>query len=168
MKIIGSTVEYDANNMLHLVIMVEGGYSSSHIKTKILKKTENRELFYGEDEDGFVKYGSRNIKADKFGHKAGYVWSSRASIFNGCFDKNAMEVTIIDSENYRYAGNITVEKALELLNGSEYHIVQVTENYTDGKEIEYYISSPKETKKEKLDFYLNEHRYITKRLYPAA
>lgn len=52
-------------------------------------------FWYGEDEDGFVSFG---VSYDRptLGHKPGYMWSSRASVFNGYFDKMYIECTIYE------------------------------------------------------------------------
>ena len=57
--------------------------------------------WYGENDDGFVRFGISHDERDAFGHEPGYMWSSRASVFNGRFPSECFckEVTIAVNEN---------------------------------------------------------------------
>ena len=70
----------------------------------VLEETDDSHFWYGEDEYGFVKFGISH-KYPTMGHEAGYMWSSRASVFNGLFDKCCKEVTVkVRGERWGYHG----------------------------------------------------------------
>lgn len=79
--------------------------------------------WYGEN-DGFVSYGVTH-DYPTMGHNPGYMWSSRAGVFNGMFDKHCMSVIICTEDSngrtHKYGGNIVVDKISNLLPHG-YHI----------------------------------------------
>jgi hypothetical protein len=72
--------------------------------------------WYGENADGFVRFGiSHDVRM--LGHEPGYMWSSRASVFNGRFPSkcHCKEVTVVNN-GYRYGYlAMTVPALIDLL-----------------------------------------------------
>lgn len=87
------------------------------VKKPILE-TDDTTYWYGETDEGFVSFGiSHNYRT--FNHEAGYMWSSRASVFNGMFpqDISCKEVSIqVEGTNGRYGHlAMTLEAIYSLL-----------------------------------------------------
>ena len=106
--------------------------SIPRVDTQPIHTEDGTTFWYGEDNRGFVNFG---ISYDKphMGHQPGYMWSSRASVFNGLFSKCCKEVTIYDGK-YRYSSAMTLEAIFELLD--EDHELAI---YKDLQEAELYL-----------------------------
>ena len=94
--------------------------------------------WYGENDDGFVRFGISHDERDVFGHEPGYMWSSRSSVFNGKFSDKCFckEVTIATIENGRickYHGYAMTAIAIMKLLGEGYELFGLAQ---DG---EYYV-----------------------------
>lgn len=92
-------------------------------------------FFYKENQDGFVSYGAIQ-KKDTYEHKAGYVWSSRASFINVIFGKQCLEISLTDSSKRLYIADMTVEKVLSYLENMPYHVQEVLELSESGEVLE--------------------------------
>lgn len=111
-------------------------------RTKVVAEDEERRLVWGKDYDGFVHYGSIQ-KNDRMGHKAGYIWSSRASVFNGLGCELSMECCL------NHIGTaMTIDMVKQIIDGFKKHLdvklVRTTYTYTDGSinEVSYDIILP--------------------------
>lgn len=82
---------------------------------------DGRTFWYGEN-NGFVQFG---ISYDhrKFNHEPGYMWSSRASVFNGMFPEkcHCKEVTVVHN-GYHYGYLAMTVPALIALLGDDYEL----------------------------------------------
>jgi hypothetical protein len=80
-------------------------------------KTDDTTYWYGETDEGFVAFGiSHNYRC--LLHEPGYMWSSRASVFNGMFRQDicCKEVLIkLDGQRCYGACAMTLEAIYELL-----------------------------------------------------
>lgn len=125
-------------------------------------------FFYKENQDGFVSYGAIQ-KKDTCEHKAGYIWSSRASLINVIFDKQALEISLVDSGDQLYSANMTVEKVLSHLENMPYHLQEVLDVSKSGEVLgrHYHILADNNDNKQ---FYLiygeNAYRKHESVLYP--
>lgn len=89
--------------------------------------------WYGENSDGFVRFGISHDKRDVFGHEPGYMWSSRSSVFNGRFPAECFckEVTLAVNENgyiCRYHGIAMTVPAIMKLLGEGYELFGLVES----------------------------------------
>lgn len=169
MKVLEAKLENNnwTNGMYKLVLDVSELPKTTE---KVLFEDEKCKLVYGENEYGFVTYGSIS-KVASFGHQAGYRWSSRASVFNGTFQKECMEITLVHNGS-RHCGSMQVQKALEYL-PNEFYIIEQIKIYEDTKEISYYISNKEHEMENDWLFedtecteYKRYKRYISNRIYP--
>ena len=81
-------------------------------------------------EDVFT-YGFKTLSPDVWGHPAGYVWTSRASVMNRTFNLSLIDVYCKFEDNYHYTTcAITLDKLNELLNEANQN-VNITINYTE-------------------------------------
>lgn len=165
MNILKSEVTLDCNNFYNLVLTVD---KLPKPEETVLFEDEEHKLVYGETPDGYVTYGSISKHAS-YGHKPGYRWSSRASVFNGEFGKRCIEITII--EKYRYGGNMTIDAVLPFLPDNFYIIEQVETN-SHGKieEISYYITNSKNEHENSywfsdITYHEGGRRYIRNRIF---
>lgn len=166
MEILNANVKLDCNKLYKLEVTID---KLPETRESVLFEDEEHKLVYGETPDGYVTYGSIT-KSPCHGHDAGYRWSSRASVFNGEFNKRCMEVVII--EKYRYARDMTVDAVLPFLPKGFYIVEQVTAD-KHGKvlEISYMISNPEHEKECKWYFQDitcsdGSKRYIRNRIHP--
>lgn len=103
------------------IILQQEVIGDYHEKKKIFVKKTNI--------DGLFWFGAENLGADIWGHPAGYVWSSRASVMNKLFDTKFIQIIYIDN-NGRYSDCAMDLNVLEpLLKDTEYEI-----NWTPQKE----------------------------------
>lgn len=125
------------------------------IKEPILR-TQDSTLWYGEH-NGFVKFGV-SYNHPTLGHEPGYMWSSRASVFNGLFvefDSDNLhrdnvlskEVGVhIDGSHGSYGGYaMTLEAIYDILD--EDKEIAIYKDKDDGEirlEVCDYMSSPKD------------------------
>lgn len=127
-------------------------------------------FFYKENQDGFVSYGAIQ-KKDTREHKAGYIWSSRASLINVIFDKQSLGISLVDSDDQLYSANMTVEKVLSHLENMPYHLQEVLDVSKSGEVLErhYHILADNNDNKQ---FYLmygeNAYRKHASVLYPKG
>ena len=170
--IIKSEVKPDANHFLRPIIYLDGVWDSSEEfdapKQQTLVKDDFR-YFYGINDCGFVNFGAECLIAYE-GHGPGYVWSSRPGVINVLFDIKCLEVIILDARGYRFSGYITLEKVLELLEGSNYFVTEVTEYNSEGavSEKSYHVTSKNDSENNSFNYFYGEldGRKHTARLYP--
>ena len=123
---------------------------------------------YKENQDGFVSYGAIQ-KKDTREHNAGYIWSSRASLINVVFDKQCLEISLVDSSKRSYSANMTVEKVLSYLENMPYYVQEVLDVSESGEVLErhYHVLADNNDNKQ---FYLmcgeNAYRKHASVLYP--
>ena len=80
-------------------------------------------FWYGENTDGAVSFGITHSEG-WMGHDANYMWSSRSSVFNSCFDKMCTEVTYTKyGSNSRVSGAINITTLFNQLT-DKYEIAQ--------------------------------------------
>jgi hypothetical protein len=93
------------------------------VSMDVIHQRADTKFWYGENADGFVRYG---ISHDHrvFNHEPGYMWSSRASVFNGMFPNkcHCKEVTVVHG-GYRYGYLAMTVPAIINLIGSDYELV---------------------------------------------
>lgn len=76
----------DNGNVLTYRLIVDV-YEMPEVVKKPILETDDTTYWYGENDDGFVSFGiSHNYST--FNHEPDYMWSSRASVFNGMFPKD--------------------------------------------------------------------------------
>lgn len=93
------------------------------VHMNIIHHEGHTDYWYGENADGFVQYGISHDIRDSFGHRPGYMWSSRASVFNGRFPTmcHCNEVTIIhNGDRYGYLA-MAIPALIKLLS-SDYEL----------------------------------------------
>jgi hypothetical protein len=164
MKVVDFKLENNmwTNGLYKLVVTIDTELES--IKTEVLEQTETHTMVYGE-RDGFVSYGAID--------KTGYRWSSRASVFNGQYDKKCMEIVCIDAKGRRYGIDMLVDEVLKYIPDDFYIIEQTeTDEHGDISEITYYISNREHEKSKQWyfkDIQCDEgSRYISNRLHKVA
>lgn len=142
-NILGIEIDKNYNGVYEMTIVVD---EVPDIPMSVIHTDGDTDYHYGMNDDGFVRYGvSHNVPY--FGHDAGYMWSSRASVFNGAFGKHCIDVIIATRNTYngsytRRDCSITVPFAMSLLPDG-YVIEEYTDKYNDGScEIGYYINNP--------------------------
>lgn len=82
-----------------------------------VKYIDNGELFVKNTniEDVFT-YGFKTLAPDHWGHPAGYIWTSRASVMNKIFNLSLVDVYCKFKDNYHYTTcAITIDKLNQLL-----------------------------------------------------
>lgn len=111
-------------------------------RTSVIDEDNNSRLVWGKDNDGFIHFGSVQ-KTDRLGHKAGYIWSSRASVFNALDCEQSMECTL---NNYATAIPIDMVKQIinEFKKNLDIKLVKTTEINAQGiiEEVGYHIILP--------------------------
>lgn len=156
------------NNMNKLVFTVD-----EYVRPKetVLKEDDESSYVYGETEKGFVTYGIIR-KTEGMGHKSGYRWSSRASIFNAMFGKRVADNVVIEAKNGRYSAAMTVESVLPYLPKGYYIIEQVETNSKGNiEEVSYHITNSKHERENQywfgnVEYYEGGKRFIRNRIYP--
>lgn len=86
------------------------------VTMNVIHHEDGTDYHYGENSDGFVCYGiSHNRRV--LGQEPGYMWSSRSSVFNGCFPTQCLCKEVIvcvnGSRNGCYA--MTISAIMDLL-----------------------------------------------------
>ena len=162
----------DPNGMWRLSLQVTDlkGEDSHFIKFPQGEESieDTYKFFYKENQDGFVSYGAIQ-KKDTREHNAGYIWSSRASLINVIFDKRALAISLVDSDDQLYSANMTVEKVLSHLENMPYHLQEVLDVSESGEVLErhYHVLADNNDNKQ---FYLmyseNAYRKHASVLYP--
>lgn len=73
--------------------------------------------------DGFATYGIEQTKEYNFGHRPGYIWSSRASAMNKIFDVALIDILYRTENTNTYSCcAIDLVHLMELLEGTEYWV----------------------------------------------
>ena len=74
--------------------------------------------------DGIFDYGLEQTEDNYFGHKAGYIWSSRASAMNKVLDVALVEICYKTKNSSMYSScAIDVPHLIRLLENTEYEVV---------------------------------------------
>lgn len=93
-----------------------------NVNMDVIHREADTTYWYGENPDGFVSFG---ISHDHrvFNHEPGYMWSSRASVFNGRFPEkcHCKEVTVVHNGS-RYGHLAMTVPALIALLGGDYEL----------------------------------------------
>ena len=92
------------------------------VSMDVLHQEDDTTYWYGENTDGFVRYGiSHNRRV--FNHEPGYMWSSRSSVFNGKFpDKCFCKEVTVCCNGCRYGHFAMTAQAIMRLLGNGYEL----------------------------------------------
>ena len=94
--------------------------------------------------EGIFKYGCKLLKDDIFGHRAGYVWSSRVGVLNKMFDVALMECYYKTPNKNSYEScAIDLAHLEEILKDTEYEINYTPKFHFEDKEPYYYLNKVK-------------------------
>ena len=105
-----------------------------HINTEVICEIDGDMFWYGETKDGFVEFGiTKDIPT--MGHEPGYMWSSRASVFNYVADKMCKDVRI-RGPKYSIGGAMTIPAILNCLT-DKYEIAAYKDE--ENEDISYHI-----------------------------
>ena len=102
-----------------------------------------KEEFYlrATDDSNFFTYGCKQLAYDPvWGHPAGYIWSSRASVMNKLFGTKLIDITYWIEGTYKCYGCIavTVDFLNELLKNTEY-VVDIENPSVSDEDIVYNV-----------------------------
>ena len=118
MNILRTAMSKDLNGKWCLEVYTD---STPDIKMTEIANIGDQHFHYGENEDGFVRFGVSH-DTPSMGHEPGYMWSSRCGVFNTMFNKRCIEVDLCTGNYTRWGCYyMTVDKAMELM-PDDFHI----------------------------------------------
>ena len=122
MEITRVAMKKDPNGKWEMEVYVD---QYPNIEKSVICRHDGSNYHYGEDENGIVSFGISHDYST-FGHRPGYMWSSRCGVFNTMFGKEIIEITLCTPNDWSgYTRNgcyyMTVDKALELV-PKDFHI----------------------------------------------
>lgn len=97
------------NNSVYLSGDIELNKRLEQILDHDAGKQIGRAFVYRTNIPGIYTYGLEQLMDEQYGHKAGYIWASRASVMNAFFD------TALFEANYKCGNGCYVSCAIDLI-----------------------------------------------------
>ena len=116
-------------------------YISCDEEVKVTEKIYSKIVDEGRSElfcestniEGIYHFGCKQLK-DRYDHKAGYVWSSRAGCINGQFGTQLSDDTLVNDSGIWHLDINILKILVEEFTGKEYRIEQFYASYDKEKE----------------------------------
>lgn len=112
------------NGQFSCYVKLEGDENLVWQTTDVCSKVidDGRLFVRGSNLEGFYTYGCEQL-TDNWEHKAGYIWSSRASVMNAAFDLQLIDCVYFKKGSYTPISCAVSARVLQkLLQGTNYRI----------------------------------------------